>query len=77
MNDTLNTVIVVPLTSTVRNLPFYIPITYNKHQVALACDQIKTIDKKRVGDRLALLTVKDSVSLSNILYAMFQFSVKN
>ena len=73
MNDELATVVVVPMTSTVRNLPFYIPVTYGGRHGALACDQIKTVDKKRVGEQLTPLTNKDSVALSNILCAMFQF----
>lgn len=72
MNTVLSTVIVVPLTSTVRKVPFYLPVTYSNRQGALACDQIKTIDKQRVGKLFAPLTIKDTVALSAILSAMFQ-----
>lgn len=72
MNETLGTVIVVPLTSTIRKLPFYLPVTYRERTGALACDQIKTIDKRRVGDLFAPLSEKDATSLSAILCAMFQ-----
>jgi mRNA interferase MazF len=74
MNNVLGTVIVVPLTSTVRKFPFYLPIKYHDRQGALACDQIKTIDKRRVSKPLAALTHKDSTALSSILSAMFQLS---
>jgi mRNA interferase MazF len=72
MNDNLSTIIVVPLTSTIRKLPFYIPVTYNNHQGALACDQIKAIDKRRVGKLFAPLSLKDSAALSSTLSLMFQ-----
>src|SRR5580658_10515851 len=72
MNDVLSTVIIVPLTSTVRKFPFYIPVIYDNHRGALACDQIKTIDKRRVGKLFAPLTSKDSTALSNVLCSMFQ-----
>jgi mRNA interferase MazF len=72
MNELLATVIVVPLTSTVRKLPFYLPVHYGKHEGALACDQIKTIDKRRIGQLLAPLSAKDTNALSAILCAMFQ-----
>ncbi len=72
MNDILGTVIIVPLTSTIRNFPFYVPVKYHDHQGALACDQIKTIDKRRIGEQFAKLTTKDAESLSNVLSAMFQ-----
>ncbi|MGH7195208.1 MAG: type II toxin-antitoxin system PemK/MazF family toxin [Candidatus Saccharimonadales bacterium] len=71
MNDTLGTVIVVPLTSTMRSLPFYLSVNYGNHPGALACDQIKTIDKRRASQILAPLSAKDRASLSAILTAMF------
>ena len=71
MNELLGTVIVVPLTSTVRKLPFYIPVRYNKQTGALACDQIKTIDKRRLGQQFAKLTNKDALALSTLLGDMF------
>jgi mRNA interferase MazF len=72
MNDSLGTVTVAPLTSTVRSFPFYLPVKYNNHSSAIACDQIKTIDKRRVGEEFAVLTKKDADALSLILISMFQ-----
>ncbi len=72
MNELLGTVVVVPLTSTVRSLPFYIPVKYKGRAGALACDQIKTIDKRRVSDALAPLTKDDAETLSTVLCTMFQ-----
>ncbi len=74
MNELLGTVIIVPLTSTVRKFPFYVPVTYHEQVGALACDQIKTIDKRRVGGRFTVLTKKDTEALSNTLVTMFQIS---
>jgi mRNA interferase MazF len=74
MNETLSTVVVVPLTSTIRKFPFYVPVTYHDHVGALACDQIKTIDKQRIGEQFAVLTKKDAESLSGVLTTMFQIS---
>jgi mRNA interferase MazF len=71
MNNLLGTVIVVPLTSTARKFPFYLAVTYHDHPGALACDQIKAIDKRRVGDSFAPLTARDRAALSDILSAMF------
>lgn len=72
MNNLLGTVVVVPLTSTIRKFPFYVPVMYHNRKGALACDQIKTIDKKRVGKHFASLSNKDAVALSNTLSAMFK-----
>ena len=72
MNDLLGTVIVAPLTSNLRRFPFYLPVEYNNHEGAIACDQIKTIDKRRVGEEFGVLTKKDAKAVSSILVAMFQ-----
>ena len=73
MNDAVATVVVVPLTSTVRDLPFYIPVNYHNHPGALACDQIKTIDKLRVGKTFATLSPDNAAALSTVLCDMFRF----
>ncbi len=74
MNELLGTVIVVPLTSTIRKFPFYIPVCYRDHAGALACDQIKTIDKQRIGDLFAELSAKDTRILSATLCTMFKMA---
>jgi mRNA interferase MazF len=72
MNESLATVIIAPLTSTIRKFPFYLPVKYQDHSSAIACDQIKTIDKRRVGEIYADLTSKDAAALSSILTTMFR-----
>jgi mRNA interferase MazF len=72
MNEPLGTVIVVPLTSTLRQLPFYVPVQYHRRHGALACDQLKTIDKRRVGRLFAPLNERDTRALSGVLVSLFQ-----
>jgi len=73
MNELLGTIIIVPLTSTVRKLPFYLPVRYSGQTGALACDQIKTIDKRRVGEQFAKLTPQDATALSELLGDLFRY----
>lgn len=56
-NQLLNTVIVAPLTSTLRNLPMRLQITLNDKKGDICLDQIRCIDKKRI--------LKKEGSLSN------------
>jgi len=74
VNDIMGTVIVVPLTSTARQLPFYLPVQYAGRIGALACDQIKTIDKRRVGDEFAKMTTADAKLLADMLGNLFSDS---
>ncbi len=48
MNKFLNTVIVAPMTSNLRNYPTRVPITHNNKKGMIAIDQIRTIDKVRI-----------------------------
>jgi len=48
VNTALSTVIVIPLTSTVKNYPTRLSTNYKGKTGALAFDQIKTIDKRRI-----------------------------
>ena len=71
MNNALGTVIIVPLTTALRKFPFYIAVNYGGRPGSIACDQIKTIDKRRVGKFVADLSKKDSNGLSTVLITMF------
>lgn len=71
LNVRLGTVIVVPLTRRMRNSPFYLQINYQDQPSSIACDQIRAIDKRRVGDHYANLTQTDATRLSGLYAIMF------
>ena len=48
MNKYLSTIVIAPMTSTLKEYPTRIPVNYNKKKGMIAIDQIRTIDKKRI-----------------------------
>ncbi|MBI1781597.1 MAG: type II toxin-antitoxin system PemK/MazF family toxin [Sphingobacteriales bacterium] len=52
MNENIGTVIIAPLTTTMRNYPSRIKCTLSGKSGMIALDQIKTIDKKRLANRI-------------------------
>ncbi len=61
MNNYIGTVIIAPLTSTIRLYPSRINYKLDGRSCTIALDQIKTIDKTRLQSRishLALITIK-------------------
>jgi len=48
MNRHLRTVIIAPMTSTLRVYPSRIPVTFKGKQGNIALDQIRTVDKERL-----------------------------
>lgn len=48
MNNTIKTVIIAPLTSTIRAYPFRVDCTFQRKNGQIALDQIRSLDKKRL-----------------------------
>lgn len=55
LNRHLNTVIIVPLTSTIRNYPFRVRCLVADKEGEAAIDQLKTVDKSRIGKYVSSL----------------------
>ena len=71
MNENLKTVIVAPLTSTLQNWPFRAVISIMGNKSSVACDQIRSIDKKRLKAQIEQLRKSDQEKIIGILQAMF------
>ena len=48
MNKYLNTIVISPMTSSLKQYPTRIPVNYNGKKGMIAIDQIRTVDKKRI-----------------------------
>ena len=71
VNEALNTLIVVPLTSTIKNYPTRISINHKGKSGSLAFDQIKTIDKSRIVKKDGELDKNFRESVNTLLQIMF------
>ncbi len=61
MHNYIGTVIIAPLTSSIRLYPSRISYKLNGKSITIALDQIKTIDKRRLQSKIThldLLTIK-------------------
>ena len=66
-NQHLNTVLVAPITSTIRNFPMRINITLENRNGQIALDQIRCVDQIRLKNRMDILSNKDIQKVKNIL----------
>jgi mRNA interferase MazF len=64
MNRTLKTVIIAPLTSTIRIFPFRTDCTFQRKKGQIALDQIRSLDKKRLIKKVGNFS---SPKINNIL----------
>lgn len=63
MNEHLQTVIIVPLTSTVTSWPFRFTISLLGQTSSVACDQMRSIDKVRLKDHITDLKTSDRIKI--------------
>ena len=71
MNAGLNTVIIAPLTSTLKNYPFRVDCTVQNKRGQIALDQIRAIDKRRLHKKLTALDDEAAKAVLDILQEMF------
>ena len=55
MNDNIGTVIIAPLTTALRNYPTRVKCILNGKTGMITLDQIKTIDKKRINNKIGTI----------------------
>jgi mRNA interferase MazF len=70
-NRLLRTVIIAPLTSTVKNYPTRLSITFQDRHSSIALDQIRSVDKSRLLKQLGTITTDEYQLVANILVDMF------
>ncbi|MCC8462458.1 MAG: type II toxin-antitoxin system PemK/MazF family toxin [Rickettsia endosymbiont of Ecitomorpha arachnoides] len=55
MNKYINTLIVAPMTSKIKNYPTRVTVTFDSKKGNIVLDQIRTIDKSRIIKKLGTL----------------------
>lgn len=72
MNRHLNTVIIAPLTSTIKNYPTRVNLAFQEKQGQVVLDQIRTVDNRRLVKKLGIISSKTKLSISKLLIEMFE-----
>lgn len=71
MNKYINTLIIAPMTSKIRDYPTRIPVTFDGKKGNIVLDQIRTIDKSRVIKKLGVLDNETINSVFKTLERIF------
>ena len=66
-NKHLNTLLIAPLTSTIRRFPMRVNIVLNGKKGQVALDQIRCVDQSRLTKKLGQLSSKEEKKLKQIL----------
>lgn len=73
MNSNIRTVIVAPMTSTVKDYPTRVSCTFRKKSGQIVLDQLRTIDKSRLIRKLGTIDSKAQLDVVSVLQRMFAF----
>lgn len=71
LNRHLNTVIIAPLTHTVKGYLFRVPSLFDGEPGEVALDQLRTVDKSKLKQKLGRIDASTAVNIKAILTAMF------
>ena len=71
MNKYLNTIVICPMTSSLKEYPTRIPINHNEKKGMIAIDQIRTVDKKRIIKLLGKLNKTEIKTTKGVIKETF------
>ncbi len=70
MNEQLQTVIILPLTTKKKNWPTRVDINFLDIEGQVLCEQVRTVSKSRLVDKLGHLPLKDIIQIKLVLKQM-------
>jgi mRNA interferase MazF len=70
MNQFLRTVVIVPITSTIKTHPWRVQCMISDKQGSVATDQIKVVDRNRINSRICILSKTEISELKDVLQRM-------
>lgn len=71
LNNHLDTVIIAPITSAVHGYPYRVACRIMERDGEIATDQIRTIDKRRLKNRITTLTAVEIAKMQDVFRQMF------
>ena len=71
MNKYLNTIVIAPMTSSLKEYPTRIPLNHDGKKGTLAIDQIRTVDKKRIIKVLGKLNKTETKATKEVIKETF------
>ncbi|MGB9235508.1 MAG: type II toxin-antitoxin system PemK/MazF family toxin [Terriglobales bacterium] len=71
MNESVQTVIIAPMTTTIRSYPTRVPVRFQGKSGQIALDQIRSVDRRRLVRKLGTVSPSAAESTSATLVEMF------
>jgi mRNA interferase MazF len=71
LNKHLNTVIIAPLTTTIKNYPSRVLSNFEDQLGEIALDQLRAVDKERLKKKIGAVDKKTAANIKQVLHTMF------
>jgi mRNA interferase MazF len=71
MNESLQTALVAPMTTSVRNYPTRVNLGFRGKAGQVALDQLRPVDRQRLVRRLGSITARAAHEVASVLVEMF------
>ena len=71
MNEQLDTIIVVPLTTKKKDWPTRVDTIFDGKEGQALCEQIRTVSKKRLKKKISKLKITEVIQIKLVLKQMF------
>lgn len=73
MNEYMKTVLIAPLTSTIKRFPFRLNCNFNNHQGQIALDHLRSVDKIRLVKKVGRIDEKTALETCQLLNEIFGY----
>ena len=73
MNRNIRTVIIAPMTSAQKEYPTRVSCTFRKKHGQIVLDQVRTVDKARLIQKLGTIDSKSQLDVISVLQRLFAF----
>lgn len=73
INKFLNTVVIVPMTSTIKPYPTRLDCHFKDKNGQLVVDQIRCVDKTRLNEKLGTMDVNTCKKISSLIIETFKY----
>lgn len=67
MNQNLKTVVIAPMTTTLKNYPTRVKVNFEKKERRIAIDQLRTIDNRRIIQSLGKISTAEIKEVKRII----------
>jgi len=71
MNEPLQTVLVAPMTTTLRSYPTRVNLTFRNKEGQVALDQLRAVHRQRLVRKLGTVSTKAAHEIAGVLVEMF------